>query len=191
MVAPSSPPRATAAGKHFKIWPWAAPLDQFVLFVGLAAVLALPRLDHVDLAAARRLGAGVPPAGAEQDQLGDVAEVEADAAPIRAAILADFVPDEVGFVLESPSFHNPQPLRQKGIWNPHIQMGRLGRAAGDGQGTNVRELHRRVAAESVVLRRDLPCAVLKLPGGVGEDSSEFAALRGDLQANARLSSYGA
>ena len=78
--------RALAAAEQLDARAPAAILDDLVLLVGLAAVLALAGLDHVDLAAAGIERAGVLAAHAEQQQLGDVAEVEADAAPVRAAV---------------------------------------------------------------------------------------------------------
>ncbi len=74
--------------------------------------------EEIDLAAAWGEGAGVLAAGAEQDDFGDVAEIEADASSVRAAILADFVPDEVGFVGEAPGFQDFQALRQEGVGDP-------------------------------------------------------------------------
>ena len=47
--------------------------------------------DHVDLAAAGRKRARIRAARAEEDQFGDVAEIEANATPVRAAVLADLL----------------------------------------------------------------------------------------------------
>src|SRR5262249_36593783 len=102
LIAPCRPAPARSAGEHFQVWPARAGFDDVVLLVGLAAVLALAGGDEVDLTPARRKGPRGRPSAAhpEQDQLGDIAEVEADAAPVAAAVLADFVPDEIGLVAE-------------------------------------------------------------------------------------------
>jgi hypothetical protein len=55
-----------------------------------------------------RAGARVLAADAEQQDLGHVAKVEADAAPVRPAVLADFVPDDVAFVGEPPVLPSPR-----------------------------------------------------------------------------------
>ena len=53
---------------------------------------------------------------------GRVAEIKADAASIRAAILADFVPDDVALVVEPPRLHDPQTFRQQRVGHPQIQV---------------------------------------------------------------------
>src|SRR4051812_6238462 len=78
--APAGPPRAGVAGEHLEVGPRGARLDEVVGLLGLAAVLPLARLDHVDLPAARLQRAQRSP-HAEEDQLRDVAEVEPDAPP--------------------------------------------------------------------------------------------------------------
>src|SRR5690606_26507222 len=93
------------ATKQLDPWAPAAILNDLVLLVGLAAVLALAALDHVDLASTGIERAGVPSAHTEQQQFGDVSKIEADTAAVRAAILTDLVPDDVGDVAEAPPLH--------------------------------------------------------------------------------------
>src|SRR5215813_10196398 len=102
LIAPSRPPLAGAARKQFHKRARTARLDNRILLVGLARVLALARRQQVHLAAAGRERSSILAAHAEQDQLGHVAEIKADAAPIRAAVLPDLVPDDVGLVGEAP-----------------------------------------------------------------------------------------
>src|SRR4051812_33429654 len=64
--APAGPPRPGVAGEHLEIGTRRARLDEVVGLLGLAAVLPLPRLDHVDLPAAR-LERAQGPADAEED----------------------------------------------------------------------------------------------------------------------------
>jgi hypothetical protein len=74
-------------------------------------VFALLSGEEIHLTAARRKRAGVLAPDAKKDKLRDVAEVEADAAAVRAAILPNLVPDDVGFVLEAPCLHDLNAFR--------------------------------------------------------------------------------
>ena len=66
LIPPHSPARTLTTSKEFKERSWAARLDQFVLFVRLATVLALPSADVVDLGSAGLKCARVLPANAEE-----------------------------------------------------------------------------------------------------------------------------
>src|SRR4051812_33875343 len=59
--APAGPPRTGVAGEHLQVGARRARLDEVVGLLGLAAVLALAGLDHVDLPAARLERAQRPP----------------------------------------------------------------------------------------------------------------------------------
>ena len=59
-------------------------------------MFALARRQQVHLSSSRSQRAGVLAAHTEQNQFGDIAEVEADAAAVRAAILPNFVPNDIG-----------------------------------------------------------------------------------------------
>src|SRR5215469_7213795 len=85
-------------------------------------MLALARGEQIDLPPSGRERTRILALHAEQDQLGHVAKVESDAAAIRAAVLADLVPDDVGFVGEAPGFHDRQTFRQQRIGTPEIEM---------------------------------------------------------------------
>ena len=76
-------------------------------------------------------GAGVAAAGAEQDDLGDVAEVEADAAAVGAAVLADLVPDEVRLVLEAPGFEDAEAVGKERVRDPEVAVGGAGEVVGE------------------------------------------------------------
>src|SRR5690242_1786756 len=102
LVAPDVPPLARMTREQFQVRPRTARLDQGVLLVRLAGVLPLAGLDHVDLPPGRAQRPGVLAAHPEQDELGDVAEVEADPAAVRAAVQPALGPDEVADVAESP-----------------------------------------------------------------------------------------
>lgn len=151
-------------------------------------MLTLTGLDHVDLAATGVERAGVLAARAEQDDLGHITEIEAYASTVRTTVLADLVPDQVRFVGEAPSFHHSKAIRQKSVWHPHIEMRSFGRTAGNRQCADVRQLHRWIARQSMMLWCDLPGAVLKLPGRIGQNRRELLALRSELKVDARFPS---
>ena len=132
-------------------------------------MLPLAALDDIDLAATRSQRAGILPADAEKDQFGRVAKVKADAAPIRATVLADLVPDDVALVREAPGGQDPKALGKERIRHPQVEVGRVADDAAHGQRENVVQRHRRVAVQSPVFRRHLAGAVLELPRRIGED----------------------
>jgi len=76
-------------------------------------VFPLFALEVIDLPATGIEGPGLLRAHAKQDKLRDIAEVEAAAPAIGTAIVADFVPDEIGLIAEAPSLHDGKTLRQK------------------------------------------------------------------------------
>src|SRR5262245_60888179 len=95
LIAPRHPSFARAAREQLEEWPGTARLDELVLLVRLARVLALARRQQIHLPPSRRQRARVLAAHAEQQELSHVAEIEADPAPVGAAILAHLVPDDV------------------------------------------------------------------------------------------------
>src|SRR5439155_23636876 len=87
LVSPGYPAVHFLASEQFQVRAGAALLDQRVLLVGLARMFLFAADEDIDLAAPRRSGPQ-PAFDAEQQQFGDVAEVEADAASVGAAVLA-------------------------------------------------------------------------------------------------------
>src|SRR5262249_11933800 len=112
LVAPGYPTRDFFACEQFDEGAGATALDQGILLVGFARVFLLAADEDVDLPPPRGLGAQPTP-DSEQEQLGDIAEVEADAAAVGAAVLADLQPYEVCFVSEAPLFHHAQTLAEE------------------------------------------------------------------------------
>src|SRR5262249_35836397 len=92
LVAPRRPPFARAAREELEEWRGTTRLDERVLLVGLARVLALARRQEIHLPPSRRQRACVLAAHAEEKQLGHVAEIKADPAAVRTAVLAHLVP---------------------------------------------------------------------------------------------------
>src|SRR5262245_16465218 len=80
LASPRGPPRARVAREELQARSGAAGLDDLVGFVGLSRVLALAGGEQVGLTPARGKGPKAP-ANPEEQQLGDVAEVEADPPP--------------------------------------------------------------------------------------------------------------
>src|SRR6516165_9815239 len=109
--------------EQLDIGPRRAPLDQTVDFIRLARMLALARRDQIDLAPPRGERARTSQ-GSKQTQLCHAAEIEADAATIRAAVLPDLVPYDNRLVLESPAVHDHERFRQQRIRRPEIKMRR-------------------------------------------------------------------
>src|SRR5439155_16168369 len=106
LIAPGNPFVAHAPRKQLKIRSCTASLDDSILFVGFAGMFALTRRQQIHLATPRRKRTRVLAAHTEQNQLCNVAEIEPDPAPVRAAILAHLVPDNIGLVDEPPSLHD-------------------------------------------------------------------------------------
>ena len=172
LVAPDGPALAHAPPEQLQIRPPAARLDDVVLLVGLAGVFALAGGHQVDLPPPRRQRARVLAARAEQHDLGHVAEIEPHAAPVRPAVLADLVPDDVGLVLKPPRRQHPQPVGQQRIRDPEIAMRPRLQIIGHRQRADVVERQRVVAAEPPMLRRDLAGAVGEAPGRIGHHGRE-------------------
>src|SRR5262249_17279515 len=80
LIAPRHPSFARAAREQLEEWPPTARLDERVLLVRLARVLALARRQQIHLPPSRRQRARVLATHAEQNELGYVAEIEADPA---------------------------------------------------------------------------------------------------------------
>src|SRR5437773_1239085 len=163
LIAPHKPPAPGAACKQFEARRKATSFDDAVELVRFARVLTLASADVVHLPAPRRQCASVLAAHAEQHQFSDVAEVEPDAAPVTAAVLAQLVPDDIGLVLKAPRFHDAQAVRQQGIRHPQVQVrgaggklcDRQSHDRGGGQGT--------VTGQSPMLGCHLPGAVHESP----------------------------
>src|SRR5262245_35379345 len=122
LMAPRRPSFARAARKQLEEWPGTARLDELVLLIGLALMLPLARRQQIHLPPPRRQRARVLAAHAEQNQLRYVAEIEADTAAVRAAVLAHLVPDDVGLVAETPGLHHREALGQERVRAPQIKV---------------------------------------------------------------------
>src|SRR5262249_20406113 len=169
LVAPRHPPFTRATREQLEIRPGATCLDNFVLLVRLARVLALARRQKIHLPSPGNQGAGILPAHAKQDQLGDVAEVEAYAATIGAAVLTHFVPDEIGFVSKAPRLHHREAFGQERIRAPEVKVRRVCCELLDRQGHDVIEPQGAVARQPPVLRGDFAGLVNELPRRIGKD----------------------
>src|SRR6516164_4426568 len=150
LIAPRHPSFARAAREQLDEWPGTARLDDLVLLIGLAAVLALTRFDVIDLPPSRRERAGVLAAHAEQNQFRYVAEIEADATAIRTAVFADFVPDDVGLVAEAPRLHHREAVGQQRIRAPQVNVRRRSGELCDRQRHDLVERHGAVTGKALV-----------------------------------------
>jgi hypothetical protein len=80
-------------------------------------MLPLPGRDKIHLTTPRRKRSGVLAAHPEQNQLGDVPEIEPDAVTIGAAIFPDFMPNDVRLVSKGSymlSSYGTTPIRING-----------------------------------------------------------------------------
>ena len=144
-------------------------------------MLALARCEIIHLRTPRRKRARVFAPHAEQQHLGDIAEIEADAAPIGPTVLPDLMPDDVGLVSEAPGFHHREPFGQQRIRRPEVKMARLSRGFAHRQRLDFVERQRRVAIEALMFGRDFPRLVLELPRRVGKDGPIPLAVEGTQQ----------
>src|SRR5258705_1904986 len=176
LIAPGYPSFPLTSCKQLKITSGTASLDDSVLFIGLAGMFALASSENIHLSATRSERACVLAAHAKQDQLGDIAEIETNSAAIRAAILAHFVPDDVGFVIETPRLHNGKALGQHSIRAPEIQVRSWRNEVPDWKRHDLVEPHRTVARQALVLGGHFAGLVSELPRRIGEDSGEALAL---------------
>src|SRR5262245_4321138 len=180
LIAPRHPSFARAAREQLEEWPPTARLDERVLLVRLARVLALARRQQIHLPPSRRQRARVLATHAEQNELGHVAEIEADPAPVGAAILAHLVPDDVGLVAEAPCLHHREPVGQERVRAPQIEVRSRRGELVDRQRHDLRERHGAITRQAPVLGRDLSGLVDELPRRIGEDGAE-AALADDVE----------
>jgi len=147
-----------------------------MLLIGFSAVLALAARDVIDLTAASLQRPGILAPNTEQNHLGHVSEIESNAPAVRSTIFADFMPDDIGFLVEAPCLHHRKAVRQQGIRDPQIEVRNVGADLAYGKIADVLQGQGCVASKSSVLGGDLSSLVLKLPGRIGQDRPEAPAL---------------
>lgn len=174
LIAPHRPILPRAPSEQFEERTGTARLDDIVLLVRLAGMFSLARRQKVDLSSSGRERAGVLAAHAEQDQLRDIAKIKTDASPIRAAVLADLVPDNVGFVSEAPRFHHFQAVRQQRVGAPQVKMGSLRSDQRYRQRLYFFERESAVARQTSVFGRYFSGLVRELPRRVCENGRKPA-----------------
>src|SRR5882672_7948850 len=175
LIAPGYPSFPLTSRKEFKTRPSTASLDDSVLLIGLAGMFTFARCKKIYLPPTWSKRARVLTAHAKQDQFGNIAEIETDATPIRAAIFAHLVPDDVGFVIETPCLHDGEAFGQKRIRAPEIQVRSWRNEFPDWKRHDLVELHRPIARQALVLGRNLAGLVGELPRRIGEDGGEAPA----------------
>src|SRR5229473_3810559 len=131
-------------------------------------MLALSSCQQIHLTPSRRQRARILALHAEQDQFRDVAEVEAHATAIRAAVFANLVPDKVGLVEKAPSLHDCQSFRQQCVWAPQIKMRFEGRYLAHRKRFDVLKPQGVIARKALVLGGNFSSLVGELPGRIGE-----------------------
>lgn len=163
LIAPRCPVFHWATGKKFNVRAGAASLYDFVLFVWFSGMFSFHSSDYVDLTSAGIKSSDVFTANAKQNKLSCVAEIKTYSSSVRPSILADFVPDQIGFVLEAPSLQNLNSFKQKRIGNPQIQVSGISANTLDGKGANVGKGHGAVSVKSFVFWSNFAGFILELP----------------------------
>jgi hypothetical protein len=153
-------------GEEFEIGAGAALLDDAIQLIWLSGVFALAADDDIHLPAPR-LERAQGAACAKEHEFGDVAEIEAHAAPVRPAIFARFVPYQIGLVGKAPALHHLKPFKDECIGHPQVQMALRQAQLLDGEIQDIVERHCGIAREPPVFGRHFPRAVRKLPGRIG------------------------
>jgi len=171
LVAPLRPSGAALAGEQFEIGGGAAFFDELVQFVRFAGMLPFALNNHVDLPPRGGQRADLP-FDAEQNQLGDVSKVEADTSSVGTAIFADFVPDKIRFVSETPGLHQFESFNQEGVGAPQIKMAFVVGVVGDGKSGEFGVAQGAVTVQPAMFRGDLAGPVGKSPGGIDQNSGK-------------------
>src|SRR5215216_2388263 len=139
-------------------------------------MLALTRGKVIHLTTTRCECPRVLTLDAEQDQLGDIAEVESDPSTIRAAVLSHLVPYDVGFVPKSPFTHYGKTVRQQCVWAPQIKVSRRCGNMRNRKSHDLMEGHCRITRQPFVLRCNFSGLIGELPRRIGEDCREASFL---------------
>src|SRR5262249_49422864 len=95
LLAPLRPSLARPAREQLEMGRRVARLDELILLLRLARVCALARRKQIRLPASWRQRARVLAPHAEQHELGAIAEIKPDPAPVRPAVLAHLVPHNI------------------------------------------------------------------------------------------------
>ena len=113
LISPHIPSFAVAAGEQFDSGCAAARFDNGDDFIRLSAVFPLLCADQIDLRTRRSQCAigGRFLFNPKEQQLGYVAEIEADPSAVWLTVLSDLLPDDISLVLKAPCVHNGQTIR--------------------------------------------------------------------------------
>ena len=159
-----------AAAEHLQVGSKTPMLDQVIRRQRLDAVLPPRSVDYAMQIPCRGPHGVAPAPHTEQQKLVATPEILPQSGP-------PFLhPDHVGLVLEAQSLHQPQPLREKVVCNPHIEV-RIGRWSPHPRlvddPRHLHSLHQRVVPIRAAL--DLPAPSL-IPRRVHQDRGEGAGL---------------
>src|SRR5262249_15430964 len=95
LISPSDPATSDPSRKKLQERPRTTCLDNCVLLIGLARVLALAGREKIHLTATRCKRPRVLAADAKQDQLSHVTKIEANTSTIRPAVFPYLVPNQI------------------------------------------------------------------------------------------------
>ena len=118
LISPGGPPFPIATSEKFQKWSKATSLYQLILLIWFARVLPLSAAKIIHLSTTPFEGPGILASYAEQNQLGHIAEVEANTASVGSTILSNLVPNQVAFVLKAPGFQYGDAVWKESIGDP-------------------------------------------------------------------------
>ena len=120
LIAPNHPAASRSSREQLDARAWAAGLYDRVNLIRLSRVLPLAGFQVIHLGPAGLKRSSILPSNAKQDHLRDVSKIESYSAAVATAILSDFAPDDVRFVLEPPRTHYAETLRQQSVRDPKV-----------------------------------------------------------------------
>ena len=84
-------------------------------------MLTLASGQEIHLSSSRR-GSAKTSTSAKENKFGHISEVKTDTTSVRTSVLADFVPNDIGFVRESPPLHYLKAFEDHCVRNPKVEM---------------------------------------------------------------------
>lgn len=163
LIAPHIPARTVSSCKQLQIWATGAFFNKLNKFVRLSGMLAFYRPDQIHLRSARIERTIFLPFYSKKQYFCNISEIKTYASSIRHSVFSDFFPNNICLIFKSPGLHYFQTFRQQSIRNPEIKMTFFFCRILNGQLFDFFQCHCCVTRKPLMLWRNLPCPVLKLP----------------------------
>ncbi len=120
LIAPHIPTWAYSTGKKLKARANTASLNKIIQLIGFFRMLSFHTANDINLTASRLFSPVIFPSNTKEDKLCDITEIKPYTSSIGKAIFSYLFPNEIGFIIESPRFHNCQSFGKQSIRNPEI-----------------------------------------------------------------------